>query len=202
MTSRTIEAKRVVALLATAIATLLVLSMVVAQDAEAKKKKRHFNLVQCPTEGDNASCFGTSSRDKLVGREEFDQVFGGERNDFYKGKEGSDDLIDNSTTSNDLYQLPSTEFSQLGSGPPFDRTFIGDRGGSSDVLDLRAYESSDFALSNAGDLGSDGKDELFMDGPGRRDLAILNFLSDEDSIEVFKFSDGTFTAEQIKNKVP
>jgi hypothetical protein len=40
-----------------------------------------------------------------------------------------------------------------------------------------------------------------MDGPGQRYIEVVDFLG-RISIDLFKFSDGTFTAEQIKSKVP
>jgi hypothetical protein len=39
-----------------------------------------------------------------------------------------------------------------------------------------------------------------MDTPGNRDISIFNFFSDN-TIDYLKFSDGTFTADQIKSKV-
>ena len=147
-------------------------------------------MVQCPTGGTSSTCFGAASRAYLVGRDDqFDQIEGGEGDDVYDGGGGSDFLEDFSTTSNDLYLVPATEFSASGSGA----LGIEDFGGNSDVLYLGAYKSSDFALSNSGG-------HLFMDGPGKRDILIPFFFT-TDSIDSFKLKDGTLMAEQINSKV-
>ena len=171
--SRTIETRRIVSLLALAMAALLVvLSALDAPDAHAKKGHHHrhpLNLVQCPTEANNVDCLGTSSGDRLVGRDDAsDLIFGGEGNDVYDGKGGGDTWADSSATSNDAYLIPATEFSRPGDDG---QLTVFDAGGSSDVLDLRAYRSTDFALSKLGDTS------LFMDGPGARDIQIEQFLT-------------------------
>src|SRR5215212_2555184 len=111
--SRIGEAKRMVALLGLVMAALLALSTLAASDAEAKKRHHHrasvpsINVVQCPIGG---TCFGTASGDHLVGTDKFDDLRGEEGDDVYDGKGGSDDWFDSSTTSNDRYLIPSTEF--------------------------------------------------------------------------------------------
>lgn len=199
--SRIVEAKRMIALLAIAMAVLTVLTAALgAPDAEAKKKhrKKHrppvsvptLNVLQCPTESDGVTCLGTTAGDHLVGRDgALDKIQGGEGDDLYDGKGGSDGLVDRSKTSNDRYLLPSTEF---GSG-----VRITDDGGSSDVLDLSAYRTQDFSFSRS--PNTSGID-LKMDGPGNRDI-VIDFFFTNDTIDAFKFSDGTLTAEFIKSNL-
>jgi Ca2+-binding RTX toxin-like protein len=159
-----------------------------APDAHAKKRHHHrINTVHCPNQTDNKSCVGTARADRLVGTEAFDSILGGEGNDVYDGKGGSDRLSDGSTTSNDRYVLPSTEF---GSG-----VLISDGGGSSDVLDLSAYRTQDFGFSR--DLNTQS---LKMNGPGNRDITVNLFFTNN-TIDAFKFSDSTQTADFIKSNL-
>jgi hypothetical protein len=189
--SAIIDAKRMVALVVLAMMALsAVLSALDASDADARKRHHHrINTVQCPNQPDGITCNGTPGKDRLVGRDNaFDSLNGGEGGNIYDGKGGTDDWIDSSTTSNDRYLIPSTDFSQL---PPDGRQlFIRDDGGSSDVLDLSAYRSDDF-------FGSRSADDLILDGPGKRDIDIGTFFT-TNSIDTFKFSDRTITADEIK----
>jgi hypothetical protein len=196
MTTRTnhSRARGIVGVLGLVIAALLVLSTLGASEADAKKKKKHhkpppINIVQCPTESDGVTCLGTGGRDRLVGRDaESDIIKGKEGGDVYKGKGGNDVWFDESSTSNDTYLLPATEFSSIGTA-----LFVSDRGGSSDVLDLSSYSSTDFALDDFGD-------DLIMDGPGKRDVRLDDFFYYEVAIDYYKFSDGTLTWDQILSK--
>jgi hypothetical protein len=91
--------------------------------------------------------------------------------------------------------IPDTEFSlPAGNGG----INITDRGGSSDVLDLSAYSSTEFTLTKF--VSSDGHNLLEMEGPGARGIGISDFFS-KNTIDSFKFSDGTLTPKQIKKKV-
>jgi len=181
-------------LVALLMAVVLVLS---APMAEAKKRHA-LNKVQCPTETyDNYTCEGTRGKDRLVGgpasRSPYgahDQMYGEEGDDVYEGGNGPDVFTDESITSNDRYVFPSTEFS-LSSTSSFTYAWVRDWGGSADVLDLRSYRYDDFTRGNW--LGRD----LFLDGPGARDILIDGFFL-SNTIDSFKFSDRTVTADEIK----
>lgn len=184
--------RRIVILTALMMAVMVVLW---APMAEAKHRHHHrhpapappaFNVVQCPTQSDGLICIGTASNDYLVGRDASDHLYGEEGNDVYDGKGGSDLWYDNSTTSSDYYLLSVQDFGNL---------LIQDDGGNSDTLDLsRFHNSYDFSYSRLGD-------NLFMDGLGTtNDVTIYSFFS-SNSVDSFKFSDGTFTAQQVKDRV-
>jgi hypothetical protein len=143
--------------------------------------------VQCPTEGeDSFDCNGTAANDFLIGGPEdrpsgaFDRISGGEGTDVYNGGDGSDDLVDDSTTSSDVYLFPSTDF---GEGDVFDD------GGAGDLVGLGSYSVEDFGV-----LGFE--DNLFLDGPGEKDVEISGF-SGGGKIEFFLFREGYFTGEQV-----
>jgi hypothetical protein len=129
----------------------------------------------------------------LIGRDDsFDLIRGGEGNDVYNGKGSCDALDDSSLTSNDRYLVTVVEFCNVG----ISSLLIQDDGGDSDVLDLsRFYASTDFVFD-------DGFTNLIMDGPGVNNIDVLNFFTPNggptDSIETFKFSDKTLSAEQIR----
>lgn len=175
-------------MLALVMAALLVLSALGASKAGAKKRHHGIHTVQCPTDG--SICRGTAGNDHLVGSDgKFDEIQGGEGDDVYDGKGGSDRLFDSSTTSNDRYVLPATEFGL--------DVRITDGGGSSDVLDLSAYRTQDFGFSRdlAGNTAS-----LKMNGPGNRDVTV-DFFFTNNTIDTFKFSDGILTADLIKSNL-
>jgi hypothetical protein len=76
-----------------------------------------------------------------------------------------------------------------------DTLSVQDNGGRDDILDLsRFYESTDFTFSES-------SIHLYMDGPGNNDIIIYNFFT-TNSINVFKFSDKTLTAQQVKDMIP
>lgn len=128
--------------------------------------------------------------------EEFDRIEGGKGADTYDGKSGGDDLFDASRKSNDLYLIPATEFNSGANGG----ININDRGGRSDVLDFSAYSSTDFALSRFNSGGDKSENLPEMQGPGNRTIGISFFFT-KNTIDKFKFSDGTLTAKQIKQKI-
>jgi hypothetical protein len=67
---------------------------------------------------------------------------------------------------------------------------IQDSGGSN-TFDLSYfYKSTDFEFSEA-------YIHLNMDGPGVNDVSIYNFFT-TDSVDIFRFSDKTLTAQQVK----
>jgi hypothetical protein len=181
--------KKIKALVLGLAAVVTAMSLLVLGDSEAYAKKRHhrINTVHCPNQSNNTDCVGTARADRLVGTDAFDSILGGEGNDIYVGKGGSDRLSDHSTTSNDRYVLPATEF-----GP---ETRITDGGGSSDILDLSAYCTQDFGFSR----GLDGH-SLKMNGPGNRDITVAFFFTNN-TIDTFQFSDGTLTADFIKSNL-
>lgn len=193
--------KRTMILVTLLMAAVLVLS---APVAEARKRHHALHKVQCPNStSDNLTCDGTRGNDYLIGgpasRSPYgatDYIYGGEGDDVYKGGNGADVLTDDSTKSNDRYLFPSTEFSLPG---PITLGFasIQDFGGSADVLNLSSYKSTDFALSHF--YGNTRT--LHLDGPGARDINVYDFFT-TNSIDTFKFSDRTITADEIKKDLP
>ena len=169
----------------------------VANDIGAYERRQELNVVQCPTGGSSPDeCVGTSASDALIGRDgTYDNIRGGEGNDTYNGKGGCDALHDASLTSTDRYLVYVLEFCNVG----ISFLSIQDDGGSEDVLDLsRFYASSDFVFSQ-------NYTTLYMDGPGVNDIGILNFFTPDggatNSVNVFKFSDKTLTAQQVREMV-
>jgi Ca2+-binding RTX toxin-like protein len=160
-----------------------------ASAAEAQKAPQQLNTVQCPNQPNNETCIGTDGKDLLVGTEEFENIQGGKGADTYDGKDGGDDLFDASRKSSDTYIIPETEFNSAVRGG----INVTDRGGASDVLDLSAYSSTQFALVRFGNL-------LQMEGPGERDVGISSFFN-QNTIDKFKFSDTTLTAKQMKERI-
>jgi CSLREA domain-containing protein len=166
-----------------------------ADDIGAYEKKA-INIVQCPTGGSSTQCIGTSAPDKLIGRDdEFDHIQGGEGDDIYDGKGSCDSLDDSSLTSTDRYLVTVKNFCNVG----ISFLSIRDAGGNNDVLDVsRFYKSTDFAYSIE-------YTSLHMDGPGVNDIYVLDFFlpdsSPTDSIDTFKFSDKTLTAQQVRAMV-
>jgi hypothetical protein len=168
---------------------LLVMAAALVGASEAALAEAHkIKTVQCPTDTSGLDCFGTKGRDKLVGRENvFDRLFGKDGSDIYDGKSGGDSFFDHSKNSSDRYLVPSTDFGDL---------FIEDDGGSSDVLDVSAYKSTDFTYSK---FGSDGN-QLLMTGAGNREIHLFDFFK-KNTIDSFKFSDSTLAPKQVKKKV-
>ena len=81
--------KRMIALVAAAMTSVLALSTLATPDAEAKKNQEllplpKYNLVQCV----NHFCDGTNGRDRLVGTAEREYAQGKEGNDLYDTKGG------------------------------------------------------------------------------------------------------------------
>ena len=192
--------KRTIILVALLMAVVLVLS---APMAEAKKRHHALNKVRCPNStSNNVGCDGTRGNDYLIGgpasRSPYgatDYIYGWEGDDVYKGGNGGDVLTDNSTKSNDRYLFPSTEFSLPG---PISLGFtsIQDFGGSADVINLSSYKSTDFTWSHF----SGNTRTLHLDGPGARDINVYDFFT-TNSIDTFKFSDRTITADEIKGEL-
>lgn len=168
-----------------------------ANDIGAYERRQDINVVLCPTGGSSADeCVGTNARDALVGRDDnFDLIRGAEGDDVYNGKGSCDALHDASTTSTDRYVVTVVEFCNVG----ISSLSIRDDGGSEDVLDLsRFYASTDFEFSR-------GFTSLNMDGPGVNNIEVLSFFTPTsgatNSVNVFKFSDKTLTAKQIRGMV-
>jgi hypothetical protein len=161
--------------------------------AKTQKGQQQLNTVQCPNQSDDETCIGTEDKDLLVGTEEFENIQGGKGADTYDGKGGGDDLFDASRKSSDTYIIPATEFNSVVRGG----INVTDRGGTSDVLDLSAYSSTDFALSK---LGNKSNNLLQMEGPGERDIGISSFFT-RNTIDKFKFSDTTLTVKQMKERI-
>jgi hypothetical protein len=170
----------------------------VASDIGAFEKRQDINVVHCPTGSPSPdSCVGTSAGEALIGRDgSYDSIQGGEGNDAYNGMGSCDALWDTSLTSSDRYLVNVEEFCNNG----ISFLSVRDDGGNSDTLDLsRFYKSTDFVFSQ-------NYTTLYMDGPGVNDIGILDFFTPDagptDSIESFKFSDKTLTAQQVRDMIP
>lgn len=176
------------AILSTLLMALLIsLSAVGLDDAEAQERTQ-LNVVQCPTGGSDTQCDGTRTSDRLIGRDgTYDNIQDRAGNDTYNGKGGCDSLRDASSKSSDRYVVSVKDFCNVG----ISTLSIQDDGGSKDILDLsRFYKSTDFEFSEA-------YIHLNMDGPGVNDVSIYNFFT-TNSVDVFRFSDKTLTAQQVK----
>jgi hypothetical protein len=172
---------------------LVVLAMaVVVASASAAHAKKKLNVVNCPTGGSDYYCVGTDARDTLIGRDGMDDYIQGKAgNDVYDGKGGGDSWEDTSLTSSDTYRVSVKDFNTIG----IDALTIQDKGGEKDILDLsRFYKSTDFAFSEA-------YIHLSMEGPGNNVIYVYDFFT-SDSVDVFKFSDKTLTAQQVKDRTP
>lgn len=184
--------RRMIILTALSMALAILLSVAGLDDAEAQKSTG-LNAVQCPTGGGSSAdeCVGTRVGDRLIGRNgAYDYIKGAGGNDIYNGKGGCDALQDANPTSSDRYLVSVKDFCNNG----ISTLSIQDSGGRSDTLDLsRFYKSTDFAFSEA-------YVHLNMDGPGVNDVSIYNFFT-TDSIEFFKFSDKTLTAQQVRDMI-
>ena len=197
-TTKTTYFLRMLAVLMAVAVAATALTMGFAGDAEAQKRTQP-NVVQCPTGGSSVDeCVGTNARDLLVGRDStYDNIKGREGNDIYNGKGGCDALTDTSLTSNDIYRVSVKDFCNVG----VSALSIKDNGGRKDILDLsRFYKSTDFTPSKV-------NDSLHLDGPGVNDIDVLNFYEPNgagllaDSIDAFKFSDKTLTAQQVADMI-
>ena len=179
--------KRMIVLVVLAMVVVVVVAMASAAHAQNKP-----NVVNCPTGGSDYYCVGTDARDSLVGRDGVDDyIQGKEGNDVYDGKGGGDSWEDASLTSTDTYRVSVKDFNTIG----IDALTIQDKGGKKDILDLsRFYKSTDFAFSGA-------YVHLNMDGPANNDITVDYFFT-SDSVDVFRFSDKTLTAQQVKDMIP
>jgi CSLREA domain-containing protein len=168
----------------------------IANDIGAFERRQDINVVMCPTGGSSNQCVGTNARDALVGRDnDFDHIQGAEGDDIYNGKGSCDALDDTSLTSTDRYLITAVHFCNVG----ISSLSIQDDGGSGDVLDLsRFYKSTDFQFSQ-------GFTNLHMDGPGVNNIDVLDFFTPSsgatNSVNVFKFSDKTLTAKQVRGMI-
>jgi hypothetical protein len=178
--------KRLVILLALLMAVVLVLSAPMAE-AKKKKNKKKPTTIYCPTQS-NGICTGNSAANLLLDQANaFTYILGGEGNDTYVEYSGSstsaDTLRDDSTTSSDYYYIANKGFNKR-SG---DALYVLDNGGSIDTLDLSpaGYRSWDCPHSRVGN-------NLFIGCTGGDDIVVFNYYT-TDSIEYFKFTDGTST---------
>src|SRR4051794_24683463 len=181
---------------------VLVVSMAGLDDADAKRKKnrRHhprpvpsFNLIQCSIQGLN--CNGTSGNDFLIDQPKVANNIRGDGGiDGYLEFSGSslraDTLHDDSTTSSDYYLIANGSFNIVAD----DALFVIDNGGPSDTLDLSPTGYTDPncpALRVA--FEPDGiQNDLRLNCPGTDNIIVFDYFT-TDSIEFFKFADGSFT---------
>lgn len=195
--------RRMIVLFALAMmAVILVLS---ASVSEAKKKGRHKHspktpvVIQCPTLQDGFTCVGNNGSNLLLDQpNKFDQIFGEGGNDVYVTRGDADFLIDSNTISSDYYLVatntPSTASFVL---------TIEDVGGTLDTLDVSGFFKSTDVQFRKIDANNDGQvDDLYMfykpASNSVSDISINKFFS-TNSIDSFKFSDTTLTADQIKS---
>jgi CSLREA domain-containing protein len=168
----------------------------ISNDIGAFERAQQISVVVCPTGGSDTQCVGTSTGEALVGRDNvYDAIQGGGGDDAYNGKGSCDSLNDASRRSSDRYLITVPEFCNVG----ISILSIRDAGGAGDVLDLsRFYASTDFAFEI-------GYTSLLMNGPGVNNVEIRDFFTPDakatDSMDVFKFSDRTLTARQVRNMV-
>jgi hypothetical protein len=201
--NRVMETKKTIGLVALVVAMLMVLTAALAApDAEAKKKKKKkLNKIECVQQG--TVCNGTSRNDLLVGSSAFEVLRGGEGNDVYDGKNGEDDWIDLSETSNDTYKAgPALEASRA-SGK-FEPWSVVDFGGS-DTIDFAPFSSDDIVEVTDDAFGGNlGIRVLLNEDPRRTGAVIIpgHLEEEENRIENFKFSDRTLTAEEIEAQIP
>ena len=106
------------------------------------------------------------------------------------GSDSADTLHDSSSTSSDTYRIANRNFVK-DSG---DALWIIDEGGSNDVLNLSptGYDSTDCSPSRINADGDATSNDLFIDCPGRDNIIVFDYYT-TNSIELFKFADGTFT---------
>jgi hypothetical protein len=175
--------RRAVVLLALLGAVLLVYSAPMAQAA--------INKVRCTTD---PSCTGTNGADRLIDEaDSFTKIQGGGGDDTYVERSGSSDsadtLWDNSTTTTDTYYISNDHFNTAAG----DALWISDWGGSKDLLDLSptGYSSSDCDPSPTDARGDGSSNDLYIDCPGRDNIVVFDYYT-TNSIEKFKFTDGTF----------
>ena len=199
--SRTIQAKRTIGLLALVVAALMVLTAAMAaSDAEAKKKKKkRLNKIECVDQG--TVCNGTARNDLLIGTSAFEVLQGGEGNDVYNGKNGEDDWVDKSATSNDTYKAgPALKASAI-SGK-FEPWSVVDFGGSKDIIDFRSFSYDDIVEVTDEAFGDNlGIRVLINEDPRRTGVVIVpgHLDNEENKIENFKFSDRTVSAEFLES---
>ncbi len=157
--SEIIRAKRTIALLASLLAAVVVLTAAPGtSDADSKNKKVVIGCVA------NRPCSGNSANNTLTGSAGSDKMHDNVGKDTFIGNDdgfsadGKGDVMkDTSRTTNDTYKGYTLSTTEL--------DFIIDSGGGSDVLDLRplstdeffGFEADDIADSNGFNRDGDGK---------------------------------------------
>jgi hypothetical protein len=176
--------RRAVVLLALLGAVMLVYAAPMAEAA--------LNKIRCTT---SSICEGTNRGDRLIDRaDSFTEIRGKEGNDTYVERSGEDDSADTlwdwSDESNDTYYISNVGFNTHGNE---DGLWILDWGGSKDVLDLSSTGYRRGACpATREDIRDDGsRDDLYMNCPGRDNIIVFDYYS-TDSIEKFKYENGTF----------
>ena len=200
---RVMEAKRTIGLVALVVATLMVLTAALAaSDAEAKKKKKkQLNKIECVQQG--VVCNGTARNDLLVGSSAFEVLQGGEGNDVYDGKNGEDDWVDKSATSNDTYKAgPALQASkERGKFEPWN---VVDFGGS-DTIDFAPFSSDDIVEVTDSAFGDNLGIRILLNEDPRRTGAVIipgHLDNEQEKVENFRFSDRTLTAQEIEAMIP
>lgn len=175
--------RQVVMFLTLLLALALMLSVATAGAAT-------LNTVNCANKAtSDGTCTGTNGADKLLDEANaFTDILGRGGNDVYIEYSGdtdsADTLHDSSTTSSDTYKIANRYFVKTYN----DALWIIDAGGSNDVLNLypTGYDSNDcwpYRIT---------WNDLFIDCPGRDNIIVFDYYT-TNSIERFRFADGTFT---------
>ena len=146
-------------------------------------------------------CKGTSKGDLLIDHADtYTKILGKDGNDTYKERSGGSDyadiLADYSYTSNDTYLITRENFSPKG------RLWLVDFGGNDDLLDFSpaGYRSSDCDPSPI-DARKDGTNNDLLIYCGAEDKVVVFDYYTTNSIEDFKFTDGTFPGPTKSNSV-
>lgn len=184
--------RRVAILLALLTGVTLVMSAAIAEAATR-------TVINCATEASSdGTCTGTSDPDKLLDEPyAFTEILGRGGNDLYVeysgGTDSADTLHDSSSTSSDIYKIANRNFVRTLSFFG-DALWIIDDGGSDDVLNLKptGYDSTDCSPSRINADGDASRNDLFIDCPGRDNTIVFDYYT-TNSIERFRFADGTFT---------
>lgn len=199
--SRMIEARRIAAFLTLTMAALLILSTLMAPDADARKRRPSLNIVNCPTYtgSEDTVCQGTSGRDILVGTRDSNVILGQDGNDIYASGGSNQgafpDLLADSSASNDYYY-----FGNVGN---IGEVILVDGGGDSDTVDLSSYSTGDIDHLRLIDVNQNEFLELriVFDNGGR--ITIYDFYDPEDDepgrgfIETFRFSNATLSGQDV-----
>jgi hypothetical protein len=177
---------------------LLTLLGVVMLVFSAPMAEAALNKIRC-TDAEN--CKGTNKGDLIIDyADTYTKMLGKDGNDTYRERSGGSDFADimedDSFTSNDTYLITQDNFSPKG------RLWILDRGGNDDLLDFSAagYSSPDCDPSPI-DARKDGTDNDLLIYCGAEDKVVVFDYYTTNSIDDFKFTNGTFPGPSKSSSV-